>query len=111
MREIDLSPAQKADLLSHSFTTMERVSSQPTPARRRSSHGLQFGEMLGGRFDEHPWGIIDAPVLVEDHTGFPGMANLPPTFQHIDEYYQFKDFSRRARSRVLLRLDVSHLEP
>ena len=26
----------------------------------------EFGEMLGGRFDEHPWGISEATVIVED---------------------------------------------
>jgi uncharacterized protein len=67
----------------------------------------EFGEMLGGRFDEHPWGIINAPIIVED-SKFPGMSNLPLTFPHIDEMYQIKDFSR-AKSHVILGLDVSHL--
>ena len=64
--------------------------------------------MVGGRFDEHPWGIISAPVLVED-SAFPGLAQLPKTFDHVDEYYQIKDFSRE-KSHVILRLDVSHLD-
>ena len=26
----------------------------------------EFGEMIGGYFDNHPWGQFDAPVIVED---------------------------------------------
>ena len=26
----------------------------------------EYGEMIGGYFDEHPWGTFDAPILVED---------------------------------------------
>src|SRR5258708_3263189 len=26
----------------------------------------EFGEMVGGYFDNHPWGQFDAPVIVED---------------------------------------------
>ena len=47
-------------------------------------------------------------MLVEDNT-FPGMTHLPRSFDHTDEFYQIKNFSR-ADSRVLLRLDVSHLD-
>ncbi len=64
--------------------------------------------MVGGHFDEHPWGIIEPPVLVEDHA-FPGMSALPDSFRHIDEYYQIKDFSR-SNAHVLLRLDASYLD-
>ena len=64
--------------------------------------------MIGGRFDDHPWGIIQAPVIVEDPR-FPGMTSLPPSFEHTDEYYQIKDFSRKD-AHVILRLDVSHLD-
>ena len=36
----------------------------------------EFGEMLGGRFDEHPWNITDATVVVED-PAFPAMKGFP----------------------------------
>src|SRR5882762_8937458 len=32
----------------------------------------QYGEMLGGYFDEHPWGTFPAPIVVED-AAFPGI--------------------------------------
>src|ERR1051326_7539290 len=36
----------------------------------------EFGEMIGGYFDQHPWGVFDAHILVEDQK-FPAMAHLP----------------------------------
>jgi type 1 glutamine amidotransferase len=68
----------------------------------------EFGEMIGGYFDEHPWGTFDAPIIVEDPE-FPGMAQWPPTFTIRDEIYQIKNYSRDDR-RVLLRLDASKLD-
>src|SRR5712672_2412859 len=32
----------------------------------------EYVGMVGGSFDQHPWGTFDAPVLVED-AAFPGM--------------------------------------
>jgi len=55
----------------------------------------EYGEMLGGYFDGHPWGQFNAPLAVED-TEFPGMKNFPSTFSLFDEVYQIKNFSRRT---------------
>lgn len=68
----------------------------------------EYGEMIGGYFDEHPWGTFDAPILVED-PNFPGMAQWPRTFRIKDEIYQVKNFSR-DKCRVLMRLDASKLD-
>lgn len=68
----------------------------------------EYGKMLGGYFDGHPWGTFDAPLLVED-AAFPGMKHLPAAFTLKDEIYQIKDFSR-ADVRVLLRLDAAKLD-
>jgi hypothetical protein len=38
--------------------------------------------MIGGYFDEHPWGTFDAPIIVED-PAFPGMKQWPPAFTAI----------------------------
>ena len=35
----------------------------------------EYGEMIGGYFDEHPWNTFDAPIVVED-PAFPGMQSL-----------------------------------
>ena len=68
----------------------------------------EYGEMIGGYFDEHPWGTFDAPILVEDPT-FPGMQQWPHSFVLRDEIYQMKDYSR-DKVRVLMRLDTSKLD-
>ena len=68
----------------------------------------EYGEMLGGFYDEHPWGTFDAPVLVED-PDFPGMRVWPPSVVIRDEIYQVKNFSR-GKVRVLMRLDASKLD-
>ena len=68
----------------------------------------EYGEMLGGYFDEHPWNTFEAPILVED-PGFPGMRQWPVAFNLTDEIYQVKDFSR-SNTRVLMRLDASKLK-
>jgi hypothetical protein len=67
-----------------------------------------YGEMIGGYFDEHPWGTFDAPVIVED-PAFPGMKQWPSAFTIADEIYQIKDFSRTT-ARVLMRLHPSKLD-
>ena len=68
----------------------------------------EFGEMMGGYFDNHPWGVFDAPVIVEDRA-FPAMKSFPASFTIHDEIYEHKDFSR-DRVHVLARLDASKLD-
>jgi len=68
----------------------------------------EFGEMLGGYFDEHPWGTFAAPIVVED-PAFPGMSQWPQAFTWTDEIYQIKNYSRE-NTRVLMRLDASKLD-
>jgi type 1 glutamine amidotransferase len=68
----------------------------------------EYGKMLGGRFDGHPWGEFDAPLVVED-AAFPGMGHLQRNFTLRDEIYQIKDFSRE-NVRVLLRLDAGKVD-
>jgi type 1 glutamine amidotransferase len=107
VREIDLTTEQKADLLA--FVHDDGKGFVAAHAGLTAFFSWpEFGEMIGGRFDEHPWGIIRAPLLVED-PGFPGMSHLPLSFEHTDEIYQVKNFSRE-QSHVILRLDVSHLD-
>ncbi len=64
----------------------------------------EYGEMIGGYFDEHPWGTFDAPILVEDPS-FPGMQQWPRSFVLRDEIYQIRNYSRE-KVRVLMRLDA-----
>jgi type 1 glutamine amidotransferase len=64
--------------------------------------------MIGGYFDEHPWGTFDAPILIED-PAFPGMQQWPRSFVLRDEVYQIKDYSR-DQVRVLMRLDPTKID-
>jgi type 1 glutamine amidotransferase len=68
----------------------------------------EYGEMIGGYYDEHPWLTFDAPIIVED-PNFPGMRQWPRTFVLRDEVYQMRDYSR-DKVRVLMRLDVSKVD-
>jgi uncharacterized protein len=68
----------------------------------------EYGEMIGGYFDDHPWTTFDAPIIVEDPK-FPAMKGFPLEFTVRDEIYQVKNFSRE-RVRVLARLDENKLD-
>jgi uncharacterized protein len=68
----------------------------------------EYGKLIGGYYDGHPWGEFDAPLVVEDST-FPGMKHLPRHFTVKDEIYQIKNFSR-DNVRVLLSLDSSKVD-
>ncbi len=67
----------------------------------------EYGEMIGGYFDQHPW-HTDVVVNVED-TKFPATNHLGKSFKIKDEIYQFKDWSR-AKTHVLLSLDPDSVD-
>lgn len=68
----------------------------------------EYGEMVGGYFDRHPWNTFDAPVIVEDRE-HPITAHFPKAFTINDEIYQVKNWSR-DKVRVLARLDETKLD-
>ncbi len=68
----------------------------------------EFGEMIGGYFDDHPWGVFDAQINVEDQA-FAAMKPFGPKFTIRDEIYQHKNFDRK-KVHVLASLDVSKLD-
>ena len=68
----------------------------------------EYGEMIGGYFNQHPWGVFDAPMVVEDPK-FPGMSAFPKTFTFRDEIYQPKDYSR-DKVHVIISMDASKLD-
>jgi type 1 glutamine amidotransferase len=67
----------------------------------------EYGEMIGGWFDDHPWGMFNAPIVNEDPS-FPAVRHFPKKFVKCDEIYQPKAWSR-DKVNVLLSLDVSKL--
>jgi uncharacterized protein len=105
--ELDMDASQKADLLSFIRDDGKGFIGIHSAAITFLSWP-EYGKMLGGYYDGHPWGEFEAPLVVED-PNFPGIRYLPHNFFLHDEIYQIKDFSR-SNVRVLLRLDAGKLD-
>jgi type 1 glutamine amidotransferase len=66
--------------------------------------------MMGGYFDNHPWGIFDGRVVVEA-PDFPAMRHFGPSFTRREEFYVLRDKPySRSSVRVLARLDAAPLD-
>ena len=102
-----LNPQQKADLMSFIHDDGRGFIGAHT-GDDAFFEWPEFGKMIGGYFDDHPWNTFEAPVVVED-SSLPFMKMFPPQFTIHDEIYQHKDFSR-DRVHVLARLDASKLD-
>ena len=107
VREIDLTADQKRDLMSFIKEDGKGFVAAHSAATAFFSWP-EFGEMLGGRFDEHPWGITNATVVLDDPK-FPATKHFKQSFPWNDEFYQVKDYSR-SNVRVLAHLDVKSLD-
>jgi type 1 glutamine amidotransferase len=107
VREIGLRVDQKADLMSFIKADGKGFVGVHSGITAFFSWP-EFGEMIGGRFDEHPWNVVDATVVVDDPT-FPAMKGFPSPLVMNDEHYQLKDWSRE-KVRVLAHLDSSRLD-
>ena len=69
----------------------------------------EYGEMVGGYFDNHPWMVFAAPVRVE-RPDFPGWSGLPRELTLRDEMYQYRAPYSRDRVDVLASLDARKLD-
>jgi hypothetical protein len=103
-REVPLDDSQKAELLQfvkdgHGFVAAH-------VALTAFESWPEFGEMLGGRFDQHP--IVGAGTVVNEDPSFPATKHFPASFPFNDEFYQPKDLSR-DKVDVLLRLDLANV--
>lgn len=67
----------------------------------------EYGEMIGGYFDGHPW-HQQVGILVED-TNHPATRMLGERFEVTDEIYTFKQWDRQ-RTHVLMRIDNSTVD-
>jgi type 1 glutamine amidotransferase len=102
-----MTPDQKADLLSFIREDGKGFVGTHT-ANNDFFDWPEYTDLIGGRFDDHPWELFEAPVIVEDPS-FPAMKAFPPQFTINDEIYQVKDYSRN-RVRVLARLNANELD-
>lgn len=106
--ELDMDDSQKADLLS--FVRDDGKGFVGVHSAMDTFYKWpEYGVMVGGYFDGHPWNTFKAPILIED-------PNTPMT-RHFgakevvvnDEIYQPRDWSR-DKVRVLMRLDEGKLD-
>jgi uncharacterized protein len=103
--ELPLSDQQKADLLD--FVRQGKGFGGSHSAADCLYSWPDYGELIGGYFDGHPW-TQEAAIDVEDPES-PLVAHLAPGFRFVEEFYQFREFSR-DRVRVLLTLDTRSVD-
>ena len=104
--ELDMGDSQKADMLS--FIHDDGKGFVGIHAALDTNYKWpEYGEMIGGWFDQHPWMTFQAPIVNED-PDFPATRHFPKAFVKYDEIYQPKAWSR-DKVNVLLSLDPSKL--
>ena len=105
--ELDLDESQKQDMMS--FIKEDGKGFVGIHAVLDTNYKWpEYGEMIGGWFDQHPWMTFNAPILNED-SDFPAVRHFPKAFVKYDEIYQPKEWSR-DKVNVLLSLDASKLD-
>ena len=104
--ELDLDASQKADIMS--FVHDDGKGFVGIHAALDTNYTWpEYGEMIGGWFDQHPWMTFNAPIINEA-PDFPAVRHFPKAFVKYDEIYQPKDWSR-DKVNVLLSLDPTKL--
>jgi uncharacterized protein len=104
--ELDMDAGQKQDMLS--FIKEDGKGFVGIHAALDTNYTWpEYGEMIGGWFDQHPWMTFNAPIINED-PNFPATRHLPSAFVKFDEIYQPKAWSR-DKVNVLLSLDPTKL--
>ena len=95
-REVALEPQQRTELAAlvrggkgfvAAHTALNAFESWP-----------EFGELLGGRYDDHPWGVASGTIINEDPS-FPATKHFPATFPFVDEFYQTEGILARQAAR------------
>lgn len=86
----------------HSASVWEKDSASPTE--------VEFRQLIGGRFRNHPWESEPASIRVEDpahplNAAWAGKTTLPLPW--LDELFQFDPPYSRDKVRVLVSLDLS----
>ena len=105
--ELDMDDSQKADMLS--FIHDDGKGFVGIHAAMDTNYKWpEYGEMIGGWFDQHPWMTFNAPIINED-PNFPATRHFPAAFVKYDEIYQPKAWSR-DKVNVLLSLDADKLD-
>jgi uncharacterized protein len=104
--ELEMNPSQKADLLSFVHDDGKGFVGVHS-ATITFAEWPEYGEMIGGYFDGHPW-HQEVRVKVED-SSHPATKGLPAVWTLKDEIYQFRNWDRSKR-HVLLSLDTTSVD-
>jgi type 1 glutamine amidotransferase len=106
--ETEMTPQQKHDLLS--FIHDDGKGFVAVHSATASFYSWpEYGDMIGGYFDNHPWSVFDAPIVVE-RPDFPAMKGWPHELTLRDEMYQYRAPYSRDKVDVLASLDASKLD-
>lgn len=105
--ELDMTDDQKADFLS--FIKEDGKGFVGVHAALDTNYKWpEYGEMIGGYFNDHPWMTFNAPIINEQ-PDFPATRHFPHAFMKRDEIYQDRDWAR-DKVNVLLSLDPDKLD-
>jgi type 1 glutamine amidotransferase len=107
--ETDLSDAQKRDLLA--FIGADGKGFVGVHSAAATAYGWpEYARMLGAVFDNHPWKVTTARIIVE-RPDFPAMKGWSTGMTVTDEHYQMRaaPYSRQNVD-VLARLDPASLD-
>ena len=106
--ETEMTDQQKQDLLA--FVRDDGKGFVAVHTATASFYGWpEYGELVGGYFENHPWNVFDAPIIVE-RPEFPAMKGLSSAHTLRDEMYQYRVPYSRDKVDVLARLDESRLD-
>jgi type 1 glutamine amidotransferase len=106
--ELDLNDEQKAALLA--FVKDDGKGFLGTHSATDTFYKWpEYGDMIGGYFNDHPWGQVHLTINVEDR-GFPATKHFPASFPFYDEIYQFKAPYSRDKLRVLMSVDPGSVD-
>src|SRR6202162_1269588 len=82
-REIQLDDQQKADLLKFVHEDGKGFVASHVALNAMMASWPEFGEMMGGVYDEHPWGTAVGSIINED-PAFPATRHFPAAFAFTD---------------------------
>ncbi|HWU03454.1 MAG TPA: ThuA domain-containing protein [Novosphingobium sp.] len=107
--DTNLTDAQKQDLLDYVSKDGKGFIGVHT-ATATATNWPAYGEMLGGVFDNHPWMIANAKIIVE-RPDFPAMKALRTGMTLRDEHYQMLATPyARDKVDVLARIDTASVD-
>ena len=107
--ETEMSDGQKRDLMT--FIKADGKGFIGVHSAAATAYGWpEYADMLGGVFDNHPWKITSARIVVE-RPDAPAMRGWTTGMSIVDEHYQMRlDGYSRSRVDVLARLDPRSLD-